>query len=181
MNITAGVIGSVYYLREERPRPALLHTLGREPNLVGRREELGRLVDRMRPGTGSTGIPIITGMGGIGKTALALATAHAARREGLFTAYYFLDFHGYTAEPNGPWPPTQRSPDCWAISGYRRMKSRRTPTPGSSATVANSRIGAAVASTCFWSRTTCRPGSRCPACCRVIRATGCSSPAAGPS
>ncbi|MGM9469423.1 tetratricopeptide repeat protein [Streptomyces murinus] len=103
MNITAGVIGSVYYLREERPRPApLLHTLGREPNLVGRSEELGRLVDRMRPGTGSTGIPIITGMGGIGKTALALATAHAARREGLFTAYYFLDFHGYTAEPNGP-------------------------------------------------------------------------------
>ncbi|GAA1959303.1 tetratricopeptide repeat protein [Kitasatospora viridis] len=79
--------------------PVLHDTLRREPHLVGRREEVADLLGLLAPGPGTATPVVVLGMGGIGKTALALATAHTARRARSFTAYYYLDFDGYAAEP----------------------------------------------------------------------------------
>ncbi|GJF30364.1 hypothetical protein KNE206_30640 [Kitasatospora sp. NE20-6] len=43
----------------------------------------------------------VLGMGGMGKTTLALATAHAALKSGLFTGVLFLDLRGYDDTPTG--------------------------------------------------------------------------------
>ncbi|MFD6096188.1 tetratricopeptide repeat protein, partial [Nocardiopsis flavescens] len=88
---------------QERGLPTALQGL---PPLVGefvgREEQLQELLDLVDPTTGTGGaagavvVSAVAGMGGVGKTALALRAAHAAWERGWFSAYLFVDLHGYT-------------------------------------------------------------------------------------
>ncbi|MFI5685378.1 hypothetical protein [Streptomyces sp. NPDC051636] len=70
---------------------------------VGRHGELRTLLDVLDPAASFQGpvlISAVAGLGGVGKTALALRAAHAARQAGLFPAgVIFLDLHGYDDVP----------------------------------------------------------------------------------
>ncbi|WP_407913779.1 tetratricopeptide repeat protein [Kitasatospora sp. NE20-6] len=74
------------------------------PGFTGRTEDLEDLLAILDPtaADGGTGpatkavvVASVLGMGGMGKTTLGLATAHAALKRGLFTGVLFLDLHGY--------------------------------------------------------------------------------------
>ena len=74
---------------------------GREPELAFLREELDRV-----PGSAAwytPAISILAGMGGLGKTALALHFAHGLASEGRFLdAHLYLDLKGASSEPLSP-------------------------------------------------------------------------------
>ncbi|KUM98686.1 hypothetical protein AQI88_01725 [Streptomyces cellostaticus] len=89
--------------------PDVLSALPVAPvGFTGRERELESLLRGLRPpddtgATGSTLLWAVTGLGGIGKTALALRAAHAARHEGWFTGgILFLDLAGYDDTPVSP-------------------------------------------------------------------------------
>jgi tetratricopeptide (TPR) repeat protein/DNA-binding XRE family transcriptional regulator len=66
---------------------------------TGRDAELSQLADAARRAarTGKTVVCVIEGMGGLGKTALAVRAGHQATDAGLFPdAHLFLDLQGYT-------------------------------------------------------------------------------------
>ncbi|MFF9765156.1 tetratricopeptide repeat protein [Streptomyces sp. NPDC014636] len=73
---------------------------------TGRDDELGSLLAALAPvGTGHPAVPVcaVAGLGGVGKTALALRAAHAARERGWFPGgALFVDCHGYDETPAGP-------------------------------------------------------------------------------
>nr|WP_179419865.1 tetratricopeptide repeat protein [Streptomyces sp. TLI_235] len=81
------------------------------PGFTGREEDLEELLDFLAPaadsgaGTDAGGsehavvVASVLGMGGMGKTTLALAAGHAALKRGLFTGVLFLDLHGYDDTP----------------------------------------------------------------------------------
>ena len=72
------------------------------PGFVGRRRELRKLIDAVSGATSdrTSAICEITGMGGIGKTSLALKAAHAMVTAGAFPGgVLFLDLQGYSATP----------------------------------------------------------------------------------
>ena len=74
------------------------------PSFVGRTDELTALLDLLRPpqdGAAPTAPPVaISGLGGVGKTSLALRAAHEARRAGWFPGgVYFVDLHGADESP----------------------------------------------------------------------------------
>ncbi|MDF5739508.1 MULTISPECIES: tetratricopeptide repeat protein [unclassified Nostoc] len=56
---------------------------------VGRKEEIARCLDALSPEERGWGVAI-DGIGGMGKTALALEVAHSARKQALFDAYLFV-------------------------------------------------------------------------------------------
>ncbi|MEH1904462.1 MAG: tetratricopeptide repeat protein [Nostoc sp.] len=56
---------------------------------VGRKEEIARCMDALSPEERGWGVAI-DGIGGMGKTALALEVAHLARKQALFDAYLFV-------------------------------------------------------------------------------------------
>ena len=62
---------------------------GRPPIFVGRKEELARCLASLSPEERGWGVTI-DGIGGMGKTALALEVAHAARAQAGFDAYLFV-------------------------------------------------------------------------------------------
>ncbi|CAM5442233.1 Regulatory protein AfsR OS=Streptomyces glaucescens OX=1907 GN=afsR PE=3 SV=1 [Streptomyces glaucescens] len=75
----------------------------RPPGFTGRSAELDRLLPRLAPAS-DEGTPLlisaVTGMGGIGKTALAVEAAHRARAEGWFPGgFLFVDLRGYDDDP----------------------------------------------------------------------------------
>ncbi|MEU3663170.1 tetratricopeptide repeat protein [Streptomyces sp. NPDC032940] len=76
------------------PRPA---------GFTGRERETGDLLRALDPAgtrSGVTLVAAVSGLGGIGKTALAVETAHLARERGWFSGgVLFLDLHGYDPEP----------------------------------------------------------------------------------
>ncbi|GAA1453231.1 tetratricopeptide repeat protein [Nocardiopsis tropica] len=87
-------------LRTEAP-----HSLPSAPNgFTGRYREEKELLRRLDPtggadnpnGSGAVVVSAISGMGGIGKTALALHAAGIARGKGWFCAELFVDLHGFT-------------------------------------------------------------------------------------
>ncbi|MFI5534466.1 tetratricopeptide repeat protein, partial [Kitasatospora sp. NPDC051853] len=78
---------------------------------TGRDEDLEGLLNLLAPamdaesgadvgdGTGAVVVASVLGMGGMGKTTLALALAHTALERGLFTGVLFLDLYGYDETP----------------------------------------------------------------------------------
>ncbi|MEU1160080.1 ATP-binding protein [Streptomyces sp. NPDC005921] len=71
---------------------------------TGREPELRALLDALEPGAAnaSTSVPVtaVSGLGGVGKTALALPAAHEARRGNWFPGgVLFVDLHGYEGTP----------------------------------------------------------------------------------
>ncbi|MBG1242049.1 tetratricopeptide repeat protein [Nostoc sp. NZL] len=56
---------------------------------VGRKQEIARCLDALSPEERGWGVTI-DGIGGMGKTALALEVAHLARKQALFDAYLFV-------------------------------------------------------------------------------------------
>ncbi|TQE31495.1 tetratricopeptide repeat protein [Streptomyces ipomoeae] len=79
----------------------------RPPGFTGRTAELDRLLPRLAPAPDDDDtaplpllISAVTGMGGIGKTALAVEAAHRARAQGWFPGgTLFVDLRGYDDNP----------------------------------------------------------------------------------
>ena len=61
----------------------------RHPIFVGRKEEMARCLASLSPEERGWGVTI-DGIGGMGKTALALEVAYAARAQAWFNAYLFV-------------------------------------------------------------------------------------------
>ncbi len=72
-----------------------------EAGFTGRTADLARLRAALDPAQ-AEGAPVVVaaGMGGVGKTQLALTAAHEARREQAFSQALFLDLRGYTTPVN---------------------------------------------------------------------------------
>jgi tetratricopeptide (TPR) repeat protein len=81
-------------------QPSALHALPAPPlNFTGRSSELGRLCSQLSPREkpqGSAAVTILRGMGGVGKTALALKFGAYAQHEGWFCSELFIDLRGFT-------------------------------------------------------------------------------------
>ncbi|GAA3145863.1 tetratricopeptide repeat protein [Streptomyces echinatus] len=100
------VVGKAEY-RQQAPAPTALDALPpRAAGFTGRDEELGRLRTALAPsglGSGAEQAVLVTavsGLGGIGKTALAVQAAYAAREAGWFPGgVLFVDLHGYDDVP----------------------------------------------------------------------------------
>ncbi|WP_251094989.1 tetratricopeptide repeat protein [Streptomyces sp. Caat 7-52] len=98
------VVGKAEY-RQQAPAPTALDALPpRAAGFTGRDEELGRLRAALDPsGSGTEQAVLVTavsGLGGIGKTALAVQAAYAAREAGWFPGgVLFVDLHGYDDVP----------------------------------------------------------------------------------
>ncbi|MFC3996531.1 tetratricopeptide repeat protein [Nocardiopsis sediminis] len=80
-----------------------LHALPAPPAaFTGRGAQMGELLGALDPTTGTPSaqagvvVSAVAGMGGVGKTALALAVGGAARERGWFCAELFVDLRGYT-------------------------------------------------------------------------------------
>ncbi|MFE9246133.1 tetratricopeptide repeat protein [Nocardiopsis sp. NPDC006938] len=73
-----------------------------EAGFTGREVELERVLAVLDPeARGVPGVVVSQGMGGIGKTQLALAAGHEALRRGWFAGALFVDLHGYTTPVDG--------------------------------------------------------------------------------
>ncbi|HFD39323.1 MAG TPA: NB-ARC domain-containing protein, partial [Anaerolineae bacterium] len=86
---------------EGRSPARLPDNLPRRPSIfVGRKQELARCLTALSPQERGWGV-VIDGIGGIGKTALALEAAHAARRRAWFDAYLFVSAKTSRLTPDG--------------------------------------------------------------------------------
>ncbi|WP_405844459.1 tetratricopeptide repeat protein [Streptomyces sp. NBC_01518] len=87
------------------PSPTALSALPAAPAVfTGREDEVAELLGALDPGVGggseSVVISAVSGLGGVGKTALALCVAHAARGRGWFSGgALFVDLRGYDNVP----------------------------------------------------------------------------------
>lgn len=73
-----------------------------DAGFTSRTEELGRVLAVIDPEEeNSPGVVVSQGMGGVGKTQLALAAGHEAIRRGWFAGALFVDLHGYTTPVDG--------------------------------------------------------------------------------
>ncbi|MEV8538313.1 tetratricopeptide repeat protein [Streptomyces sp. NPDC051572] len=87
------------------PSPTALSALPAAPAVfTGREDEVAELLGALDPGVGggseSVVISAVAGLGGVGKTALALCVAHAARGRGWFSGgALFVDLRGYDEVP----------------------------------------------------------------------------------
>ncbi|MFI6296623.1 tetratricopeptide repeat protein [Nonomuraea sp. NPDC050790] len=111
------ITGDVHLHPLPSPVKALAGLPAAAPDFTGRGEILARLTDALHPGSARSGaaemdagattvvVSAVAGMAGVGKTALALVTAHQALQAGWFAGgVFFLDLHGYTpgvSEPVG--------------------------------------------------------------------------------
>ena len=72
---------------------------------TGREAELAKVTELLNPAgeTGAVVVSAVAGLAGVGKTALAIHAAHAARRAGWFPGgVLFIDLHGYDKTPVQP-------------------------------------------------------------------------------
>ncbi|MFH9088192.1 tetratricopeptide repeat protein [Streptomyces sp. NPDC017673] len=98
------VIGKAEY-RQQAPAPTALDALPPPAaGFTGRDEELGQLRAALDPsgpgGEQAVLVTAVSGLGGIGKTALAVRAAYAAREAGWFPGgVLFVDLHGYDDAP----------------------------------------------------------------------------------
>lgn len=86
--------------------PATPPVLDQLPALVtgftGRQTELAQIAELLNPVGGAQAV-VVAGMAGMGKTALAVHAAYAARAAGWFTGgVLFIDLHGYDSSPVQP-------------------------------------------------------------------------------
>ncbi|WP_405990586.1 tetratricopeptide repeat protein [Streptomyces sp. NBC_00986] len=87
------------------PSPTALSALPAAPAVfTGREDEVAELLGALDPGVGggseSVVISAVSGLGGVGKTALALCVAHEARGRGWFSGgALFVDLRGYDDVP----------------------------------------------------------------------------------
>lgn len=73
-----------------------------DEGFTSRNEELERVLAVLDPKTaGGPGVVVSAGMGGVGKTQLALAAGHEAIKRGWFAGALFVDLHGYTTPVDG--------------------------------------------------------------------------------
>ncbi|MEV6762549.1 tetratricopeptide repeat protein [Streptomyces sp. NPDC051105] len=91
--------------RPDRAGPCTLPMA--QPGFTGRAAELAALEARLRapadPAPDAPVVCVVTGLGGMGKTALALKAAHRARKAGWFTGgALFVDLAGYDDNPVTP-------------------------------------------------------------------------------
>jgi tetratricopeptide (TPR) repeat protein len=99
------VVGKMIVTNGDHPvRPAPSTLPMAQPGFIGRAAELSVLEAQLRPpAVPSPDAPVVcvvTGLGGMGKTALVLKAAHRARNEGWFTGgAFFLDLAGYDDTP----------------------------------------------------------------------------------
>ncbi|MEU3998834.1 tetratricopeptide repeat protein [Streptomyces fungicidicus] len=97
------VIGKQVVIQQGRVPEAMAGLPPRPGGFTGRERETGELLRALDPaGTQSaaTLVAAVSGLGGIGKTALAVETAHLARERGWFPGgVLFIDLHGYDREP----------------------------------------------------------------------------------
>ncbi|ELS56540.1 tetratricopeptide repeat protein [Streptomyces viridochromogenes] len=91
---------------QQAAAPTALDALpARAAGFTGRDDELGRLLDAFAPSAAGGGsVPVLvaalSGLGGVGKTALAVEAAHRACAKGWFPGgVLFLDLHGYDDDP----------------------------------------------------------------------------------
>lgn len=103
--------------------PSALSGLRRvSPSFTGREREVRALLDLLDP-AGRTAV-VLAGLGGVGKTELAVRTAHAALAEGWFPGgVLFEDLHGYD-------PGLRRSPESVLESFLRRLGVAAEHIPG---------------------------------------------------
>ncbi|MGW4116580.1 tetratricopeptide repeat protein [Actinosynnema sp. NPDC004786] len=106
--VQAGAVGTVNFGVASSPPPAaLVLPLHGGPGadtdvFVGRDEEVARLSALLQPGSG-TAVTRVAGMGGVGKTALALYCARAALGSGWFPGGAFsVNMQGYRADGGVP-------------------------------------------------------------------------------
>ncbi|MEU6593284.1 tetratricopeptide repeat protein [Streptomyces sp. NPDC046881] len=98
------VIGKAEYT-QQAPAPTALDALPpAAAGFTGRDEELGRLRAALDPSAADAEqavlVTAVSGLGGIGKTALAVQAAYAAREAGWFPGgVLFVDLHGYDDVP----------------------------------------------------------------------------------
>lgn len=78
------------------PAPRALAGLPTAVGLVGREAPTGELLDVLDPSGPGPGVVVVTGLAGIGKTALALQCAQQARARGWFRGgTLFVSLRGY--------------------------------------------------------------------------------------
>ncbi len=86
---------------ENRRAAAVPNNLsGRPPIFVGRRDEMARCLASLSPDERGWGVTI-DGIGGMGKTTLALEVAHAAQARAWFDAYFFVSAKTSWLTPEG--------------------------------------------------------------------------------
>jgi tetratricopeptide (TPR) repeat protein len=100
---TGPVVGKVEY-HQYQPAPTALDSLpARATGFTGRDDELSCLLEALNPttpGPQAVLVAAVSGLGGIGKTALAVEAAHEARNLGWFPGgTLFIDLHGYDEAP----------------------------------------------------------------------------------
>ncbi|MFF0472537.1 tetratricopeptide repeat protein [Streptomyces sp. NPDC004284] len=88
------------------PAPQALDALPPAPELIGRTAKTDELLEALAPGGTGSGVTVVTGLPGVGKTALALHTAHRAVALGHFPGgTLFVHLRGYV--PTGAVGPDQ--------------------------------------------------------------------------
>ncbi|MFD7940147.1 P-loop NTPase fold protein [Streptomyces sp. NPDC059755] len=103
----AGVIGQNIIFQPPAPEAMVPHQLPRHLEaFTGRQQELHDLMEQLAPDREHvTPATVVTGMAGVGKSALVLQAAHEAVRRGWFPGgSVYLDLRGY--DPSGPVDPS---------------------------------------------------------------------------
>ena len=108
------IMGRDIHVSLPAPHPLALAGLPPDiPDFTGRPDELGALIDMLGPANAGSAVVAISGLAGVGKTALALRAAHHAVSAGWFPGgVLFVDLHGYD--------PDRRVAPGEAISGLLR-------------------------------------------------------------
>ena len=97
---------TTFVAQHSAPAPVALDQLPPlAAGFTGRKVELAQVAGLLDPaaGAGAVVVSAVAGLAGVGKTALAVQAAHAARSSGWFAGgVLFIDLHGYDSSPVQP-------------------------------------------------------------------------------